>query len=254
MSAYYVFCHHQSIKLFSLKTNLLVLFLLVTSGIAAQSRPVLKGKISSATADELEGVYVINRNADFSVTTAANGYFSIPAFAGDTLIFSAVQFVTREVVVAPADIASELFVARLENRVNQLQELVIIDYRHINAESLGLVPKGQKQYTPGERKVYTATNGVDGLFNAINGKTKMLKKAVEVEKKEKLMDKINYIYTEEDIVKQFKIPEDYVRGFIFYIVEDKSFAQAIKDKNDTMARFLMSGLATKYLELIKDEK
>ena len=157
-------------------------------------------------------------------------------------------------MVAPADIASELFVVRLENRVNQLQELVIIDYRHINAESLGLVPKGQKQYTPGERKVYTATNGVDGLFNALNGKTKMLKKVVEVEKKEKLMDKINYIYTEDDIVKQFKIPEDYVRGFIFYIVEDRSFAQAIKDKNDTMARFLMSGLATKYLELIKDEK
>lgn len=237
-----------------MKTNLFVLFILMASGVAAQSRPVMKGKISSAAADELEGVYVINRQADFSVTTAANGYFSIPAQEGDTLIFSAVQFVAREVVVTRADVTAELFVVRLENRVNQLQELVIADYRHINAESLGLVPKGQKQYTPAERKVFTSANGVDGIFNALNGKTKMLKKVVEVEKKEGLMEKINYIYSEEDIVKQFKIPEEYVRGFIFYIVEDKSFAQALKDKNDTMARFLMSGLATKYLELIKDEK
>jgi hypothetical protein len=45
-----------------------------------------------------------------------------------------------------------------------------------------------------------------------------------------------------------------VRGFIFFLVEDANFARAIKDKNNMMAKFLMSGLAGKYLKLINDEK
>lgn len=232
---------------------LLIFLLTVPGALMAQERTLLNGKISAA-ADGLEGVYVINRNADASVVTQLNGYFSIPARAGDTLVFSAVQFVGREVVVTPENLKESLFVVRLENQVNQLQELVITDYRHINAESLGLVPKGQKQFTPAERKVFTSRDGLDGFINALNGRTRMLKQVVEVEKKESLMDKINYIYTEDDIVKQFKIPQEYVRGFIFYIAEDKNFARAIKDKNDTMAKFLMSGLATQYLSLITDEK
>lgn len=68
------------------------------------------------------------------------------------------------------------------------------------------------------------------------------------------MEKIDYIYTEEELIDKFKIPKEYVRGFVYYFVEDPNFARAIKNKNETMARFLMSGLSVRYLEIIKDEK
>lgn len=246
--------NHQSLKITCLKILLFLLSLFTFSFVHAQERLPVNGKVTSDF-DDLEGIYVINKTADLSVITARGGYFTINAKLNDTIIFSAMQFVARELVIEEKDIDNKkLLLVPLEKNTRVLDELIIVDYRHINAESLGLVPKGQKQYTPAERKLFTARSGVDALFNAISGRTKMLKTAVETSKKEEIMAKINYIYTEEELISQFKIPKLYVRGFVFYLVEDANFARAIKDKNDTMAKFLMSGLAGKYLKLINDEK
>jgi hypothetical protein len=40
-----------------------------------------------------------------------------------------------------------------------------------------------------------------------------------------------------------------VDGFLFYIVENERYVRAMKDKNKTMATFLLSGLAVEYLKL-----
>ena len=230
-----------------------------TSLLTAQERVPLNGKIKS-DAEDLEGIYVINKTAENSVTTTRGGYYTIPAKATDTIIFSAVNIIAKEITLEQEDMKSTLLIVSVEKHVHELQELVIVDYSHINAESLGLVPKGQKKYTPTEKRLLTASSskmnpmGLDPIINALSGRTKMLKKANETAEKESLMEKINYIYSEEELVAKFNIPLEYVRGFIFYLVEDANFARAIKNKNDTVARFLMSGLSGKYLELIKDEK
>lgn len=237
-----------------MKVLLFLLSLFSFSLACAQGRLPLNGKVTSDF-DDLEGIYVINKTADLSAITSRGGYFTINAKLNDTIIFSAMQFVAKELVLEEADLnENRLLLVYLEKNTRVLDELIIVDYRHINSESLGLVPKGQKQYTPSEKRLFTSTNGVDAIFNAISGRTKMLKKAVETSKKEELMAKINYIYTEEELMSQFKIPKLYVRGFIFFLVEDANFARAIKDKNNMMAKFLMSGLAGKYLKLINDEK
>ncbi len=234
------------------------LFFLVSfaasSALTAQERTPLNGKIKSDTED-LEGIYIINKTADLSVTTGRGGYFTIPAKAADTLIISSVNIVARSIELKDEDLQSVLFILPVEKYVRHLDELIIVDYSNrINSETLGLVPVGQKRLTPTEKRVYTATQGVDGLFNALSGRTAMLKKANETAKKEEIMAKINYIYTEEELMAKFGIPKEYVRGFIYYIVEDPNFARALTDVNETMARFLMAGLSGKYLELIKDEK
>lgn len=218
----------------------------------AQERKPLNGKITSEAPD-LEGIYVINKTADVTVTTLQGGYFTINARANDTLVFSAIQFVAKELAVDESHFKGDLVFVALEPMVRSLDE-VVVTKSTITSESLRIVPKGQKRYTPGERKVYTATQGVDGIFNAISGRTKEVKKAAEYEKKENLMEKINYIYTEEQIVNDLKIPMDYVRGFIFYAVEDKEFAAAINSKNDGMARLHMSRLSVEYLTLINEKE
>ena len=233
-----------------MKTFFTILTLFASVALIAQERVPLKGKVTSNTPD-LEGIYVINKNSEFTVTTAKGGYFTIDAQAKDTLIFSAIQFIAKQVVVEQENFSGDLLFVPLENLVHNLDELVV-ERSTITSESLGLIPKGQKRYTPAERKVFTATNGVDAVFNYFSGRTAMVKKAAEYEKKESLMEKINYIYTEEDIIAEFKIPKEYVKGFVFYIVEDKQFSAAIKSKNDGMAKFLMTALAEKYLALINE--
>jgi hypothetical protein len=218
----------------------------------SQERKQLNGKITS-DAEDLEGVYVINRTADVTVATTPGGYFTINAGVSDTLVFSAIQFVAKELIVNERHFTNDLFFVPLEPLVQSLDEAVVTNST-ITSESLGIVPKGQKRYTPGESKVYTATQGVDGLINAISGRRKEVKKAAEYEKKELLMEKINYIYTEEDIVNELNIPQEHVKGLIFYAVQDKEFAETLKQKNNAMAKFHMSRIATEYLELIKEEK
>jgi hypothetical protein len=229
----------------------------MSSALFAQQRSPLSGKVTSDF-DTLEGIYVINKSTETSVSTTRGGYFTISARVGDTLIFSALQFEARDIVVRENDFCNDLLFVPLATRNHELDELVIIDYSHINAESLGLVPRGQKQYTPAERKVATASSfkmnpmGLDPLINMFSGRSAMLKKAAEIEKMEDLMQEINYIYTEDELVRKFKIPLDYVKGFVFYIVENKHFANAIRSKNENMAKFLLAGLADKYIALLNE--
>ena len=224
---------------------------------AAQERTALSGKVTSVS-EELEGIYVINKNTEESAVTTAGGYFTIVAQSNDTLIFSAIQFEARQVVLAEADFAADIFLVSLESAIHQLEEVRIVDYRHINAESLGLVPKGQKQYTHAEKKLATASSGkmnpmgLDPIINSISGRTAMLKAAAATAKKEEIIEKISYIYSEDDIVASLSIPAEYVKGFLFYVAEHEHLAKAIEQNNNTLAKFLLDGLALKYLELLQE--
>ncbi|MFP9116322.1 hypothetical protein ACLI08_00885 [Flavobacterium sp. RNTU_13] len=237
---------------------LLALFILTAPVCRAQDRCPVNGKVSS-NFDDLEGIYVINRSTEATVFTKRGGYFSIPAAVNDTLLFSSIQFTAKEVVVKPEHFGSDLLIVPIEPMHRQLTEVIINDYSHINSVKLGLVPANQKKYTPAERRLATASQfkmnplGLDPIFNAFSGRTAMLRKAAETEKKETLIDKIYYLYSEDDIVAKLKIPVEYVRGFLFYVVENKYLTKAIDEKNHEMARFMMSGLATKYLSLLNND-
>jgi hypothetical protein len=239
--------------------SLLLLLLIVTPFVTAQDRCVVNGKVTS-TFDDLEGIYVINRTTEKTTFTKRGGYFSVPVAVNDTLVISSIQFVAKEVVVQEADFGGDLLMVPLQPLHRELSEVIITDYSYINSESLGLVPAGQKKYTPAERKLATASKfrmnplGVDPIINAFSGRTAMLRKAADTEKKETLIDKIYYLYTEDDIIAKLKIPVEYVKGFLFYVVENKYFAKAMDEKNHEMARFMITGLAEKYLSLLENDK
>ena len=246
------------------------LFLILFSnfGWAQVSNPkILKGKVVSNAID-LEGIYVINLKSDVSTATQKGGYFDIQAKVGDTLMFSAVQFKGKKVVLIEKDFGGDLFFVKLETMINQIEEVKIIRYNHINAVSLGIIPAGQKHYTPAERKLRTAGEfhwysplliplggmPADGLINSISGRTAMLKKEVEVEKKEFVLQKLETMFDPNFFVDKLKIPSEYVKGFWYYVAEDKKFVAALNDKNKTMATFILGELATQYLEIIKTGK
>lgn len=242
-----------------LKNSVLFAFVLFSAASVAQERQPLKGKVVSDF-DDLEGIYVINRATETTVATTRGGYFTINAQPNDTLVFSALQFEAKDVVVTEKNFGIDLLFVPLKVHTRDLEEVVINDYQHLNAESLGLVPKGQTRYTPAERKLATASKykmnplGLDPLINMFSGRTAMLQKAKETENKEVLIEKMRYLYSDEDIVSLFKIPQEYVSGFLFFIVENKYFVKAMKEESEERIKFMLNGLAVKYLELTNDEK
>jgi len=241
-----------------------ILFLFFSSAIAQNSTlTLLKGKITSQI-KELNEVYVTNLRSESNTVTNENGNFSMFVKVGDTLQFSGLQVVTKKAVIDENEINKKLFVIALQAKVIPLDEVEVKTYPNINAVSLGILEKPAKKYTPAERRLKTASEadgkigfggsvGLDPLLNWMSGRTSMLKKELTIERKEKLLDKIENLFPFEYFTDNLKIKKENVRGFWYYAIEDSKLTDAINAKNKIMARFIFSDLARKYLELQNDK-
>nr|WP_315245275.1 carboxypeptidase-like regulatory domain-containing protein [uncultured Flavobacterium sp.] len=203
----------------------------------------------------VEGVNIINNNTQIATVSDVNGMFSIVVKAGDVLVFSSVNLEPLKRRITADDLNSSSLVIKMTAKQIELKEVVVNENANITAENLGIIPHGQKKYTPAERKVYTATStSVDKVINAISGRTKMLKKEVKVEKKEALFRKLEYLFEEAYYTDRLKIPLEHIKGFQLYCVDNPEFAVSLDTKNKTMSMFLITRLAQEYLIIIEHEK
>lgn len=247
---------------------LLTFFILTSVAFSALAQKpmskILKGKVT-ADAYELEDIYVINTKTENSTKTISGGYFSIAVTVGDTLMLSSTQFKGVRLAITQAELDKDLLFVKMQPTMTQLAEVVIHQYKNINAVDLGIIPKGQKSYTVAERRLRTATGldariglntslSIDPLLNLFSGRTAELLKNIEVERKEILLKKIKYSFENDFFVDKLKIPSEYVKGFQYYIVENNRFVQMMNSKNKEMTTFLLGELATQYLQLIRSEK
>lgn len=247
-----------------------IVFLFLTANmVSAQTDAVktIKGKVVSEMID-LDGIYIINLKTEATTVTEKEGYFTIKANVGDTLMFSAVQIKGKKIVVSEEEAGKDLLLVKLEPMVNRLDEVIVKQYKNINAVSLGIISPNTKHYSPAERKLKAASGadvsgntdgttgasvGVDPVFNWLSGRTAMLEKELEVEKKEGMLQKLENQFGLDYFIKKLKIPEEYVKGFWYYVVEDARFISAFNGRNKTMATFLLTELATKYIDLLKPD-
>ena len=233
--------------------------------VLSQHDSIVKGKIVSESSF-LEGIHVLNLSKKNGAVTDSRGYFQIKANTSDTLQFSAVNLKAIRYCVKKSDFSNDLLLIKMESLITELEEVAIINYKNINAVALGIVPANQRTYTPAERKLKTASEfkpestfyfggatGVslsfDAILNAISGRTTILKNELQVERKELLQAKTSDYFERKYFIETLKIPDEYVDGFLFYIVENERYAKAMKEKNKDMATFLLSGLAVEYLKL-----
>jgi hypothetical protein len=227
---------------------------------------LIHGKII-AESGNVEGVTIINLVNEKSTASNSNGDFYILAKADDLLVFSSVNLEYFRRIIEENDLKSEVLIIKMILKTTELKEVIVNKHPEINAVSLGISPKGIKHYTPAERKLYTAGDfkpiqllgllggslPVDPILNAISGRTTMLKKELEVEKKEYLLAKINVLFKENYYINTLKIPTDYIKGFQYYCVEDEKLAASLRSKNKIKTEFLIGELAVKYNEIIACE-
>lgn len=236
--------------------NTLNLFLFLLCQIVfgqTASEKIIHGKII-VESHTIAGVTIINLVNEKSTVSDSNGEFYILAKAEELLVFSSVNLEYYRRIIEEEDLKPELLIIKMTAKITELKEVIVNKHPEINAVALGISPKGIKKYTPAERKLYTATSGpVDILLNMMSGRTAMLKKELEVEKKEYLLALFSTIFDDNYFIKILKIPTDYIKGFQYYCVEDKKFAEVLKSKNKTKIEFLIVPLAVKYNEIITDE-
>lgn len=247
------------------KILMLFLFCQVTFCQTADEK-LLHGKILVESGN-VGGVTIINLVNEKATISDGNGEFFILAKAEDLLVFSSVNLEYYRRIIEDEDLKAEVLTIKMTAKITELKEVIVNKHPEINAVSLGISPKGIIHRTQMERKLYTAGDfkpihllgllggslQVDPILNAINGRTAMLKKSIEFEKKERLLTQIGALFDDEYYTKKLKIPANYIKGFQYYCIEKEDFVTSLRSKNKTEIQFLMVPLAEKYNKIIADE-
>ncbi len=219
-------------------------------------------KVEEASA---EGIHVTNLVSEKSTVTNEKGEFWLEVKEDDLLVFSAVHLNYWRKSISEDDIKSGKIDVVMTAKVSELEEVVVTEYPKINAQDLGIIDYKPKVYTPAERRLRTAEKfkwysplliplggmSVDGLINQISGRTNQLKKEVQIEVKEKRLEKLMYLYKEEYFNQTLKVPSEYVGGFQYYVIHDEEAMGYMKAGQKTALEFRMAALATEFLNFLE---
>lgn len=211
----------------------------------------LEGKVYSADGD-VAATHVLNTTTQRATITDVNGFFSIPVHVNDTLIFSAVQFKKKQIVVTPAIFSSTFLSVPLEDALTELDEVVVTPYNLsgditkdigtldwepvVTASTLGLPNAYVRAPTKAERELFEATSGggivpLNPILNAISGRTKMLKQRIKRDNLYERTLRVRDFYADSLYRTELKIPEEKTDDFFYFCEIDTNF-QAIVDTHD----------------------
>ncbi len=231
----------------------------------SQQAKLLKGNVASEGFG-VPGITIMNLVTEKVIQSNPDGSFEIVASADDLLVFSSQNYEYKRKIIEPEDIAKGEIKIQIVRKAMELQE-VVINY-DLNPEDMGLVPKGQKTYTPAQRRLKTAGElkptaligmvaglsiPVDPIINAITGRTKMLKKEVEIEQREFNLEKLAVLFDDSFYIKKLKVPADNIKGFHYYLIGNPDFVAVLTSGNKQRIKFKMTELAETFLKLTQME-
>jgi hypothetical protein len=206
----------------------------------------IKGKVSGADGDEA-ATHVLNISTKKAAITDIDGYFEIKARLYDTLVFSAVQYKKKQIIVSADILASKLIYVNLDASLTELNEVTVRLYnlsgelsRDMNslevgevvtAFSLGLPNSNVKKMTQTDRILYSAQNAGSPIafLNVITGETKRLKEMAARQRKYMRTELIRRTYHDSLYVKQLKIPQEKIDDFMYFCEIDAIFSAVAAD-------------------------
>lgn len=246
------FYFYKKLILIIIKNHLQILFLFLCQLVVSQNDSIIKGKIVVAT-NSNDGVTIVNISNKTNTISVNGGYFVIKAKVNDTLLFSSLQLDVIKLKMTATDFGQNLLFVKMTPRSKLIEKVIITNQTVITAESLGLVPKGQKRYTVAERRMSSGGGGIDGLINLFTGYRKELKRNLEIEKKEMLIEKIRNQFEKAYFVKTLQIPENNIDGFLYYVGEDKKSHDILNGNDKNTKMFKLADLAVAYLKIMQPE-
>jgi hypothetical protein len=213
----------------------------------AQQRQPLQGKVMASEA-ALPGAFIINKQTGEEVKTDAAGAFAIAAKAGDKLVVYSTVTDVREFYINADSFTAMPYVVSVDVKATQLDEVVVTG-PILKPESFGL-PEDQQKMTVGERRLHTASTGtLDILLNLLSGKKARLKRELETERKEAVMDNLNGLVNEEEFAQRYGIPAEQVQAFLYYAIDQPEIVKAVNQNNESMVDVQMVETAAKYKAL-----
>ena len=248
-----------------MQRSLLLFVLLFTSMFAASQelkRVEVNGRII-VNVNDVEGVTVYNTSTNKGTITDENGEFKIKVGLNDNIEISALQFVPFSLKIDDIILKSKQLTVYLFERINKLDEVVILPYRltgnladdldkvkmfnpdmdaiYFGIRDIGAYEFGDDQYSKvdnplmynGELQYGADIIGLVGillnpLFKSKNNRTKNKDQSEETSKRS-----LTDIYGNVFISNNFKIPIDKVEAFIAF-VENNGLEQELLEEGNQM--------------------
>ena len=213
----------------------------------------IEGRVYSDDGD-VAATHVLNTTTKRAAITDINGFFEISAKLNDTIVFSAVQYKRKEIVVTLSVLESTFINVPLEEALTELDEVIVMPYNLtgdmtrdagriviepvVTASTLGLPNAYVKPPTKAERILYEATSGgglipLNPIINGISGRTKYLKNQVHLQKLYPRTERVKAFYKDSIIVSDLKIPEEKIDDFMYFCEIDSTFQKTV-DTHDRL--------------------
>lgn len=235
----------------------LVFFFLATAIARAQQSPVRVAELQGRVVEGDSGiadVHVLNLSATTAVISNEEGYFRIQVAAGDTLLFSAVRFKRKSLVVGPDILRAATISVPMEPFVNELDEVVVRPYdlsgdleadmgrlpedRTVTSYSLGLPNAYRRPWTPTEKKIHEATTGggivpLNPILNFFTGRTKRLKKQLSFERIYAKSQEMRAQVSDSILTHELGVPAERIPDFMYFCEVDSLFGP-VADSGDQL--------------------
>ena len=227
-------------------------FLFLTTTIVGQNQISKKGLIYHNN-EPLANCKIINSTANFTtVYSDTNGFFEISVALNDTLQYIYSNELVKTQIITKEVIEKEWLEINILQGINMLDEVVLAHRKDLNAVSLGISKPGIMQPTVFERRLLTAGDfkpihllgllggslQIDPILNAINGKTKKLKKLVAFER---VAADVEYLEKKYSLfmMSKFKIDKAKATSFFVYVAEEQYLRNLISEENDSGIKFYL---------------
>lgn len=220
----------------------------------------IKGRVKSHSND-IANVLIINLNSKKSTITDSLGLFTIAAKLEDSLRFTAVQYVTKEIQVTHEVFIKNLLEVNLEDKIINLNEVTVRPYNltgqidkdikgleiepFITSSKLNLPNADITKLTQSERLLIEADRGkyvyyygialiinTHKIMNRISGRTKSYEDMVTRDENIAIEREIIARFSKKTISEAFEIPETKIDGFLTYCLVQDDFSE-LSEKTTT---------------------
>ncbi len=235
-------------------------------GFSQEQTKLLKGKVKSLNND-VSDVLIVNLNSKKSTITDSLGLFKIEVKLKDSLRITAVQYLTKEIIISQEVFNKNSVVVNLVDNVIDLEEVTVTPYNltgkidldlkrlainpAITSSTLDLPNADIEKMTQSERLLIEADRGnyvnyygialtinTHKIMNRLSGRTKAFEEMVIRDEKMKLEKEIIAKFSKKSISKGFDIPETKIDRFLTYCLLQDDFLELSKRNTTEVWEYL----------------
>ncbi|MCC8359207.1 carboxypeptidase-like regulatory domain-containing protein [Salinimicrobium sediminilitoris] len=224
---------------------------LFSLNLQAQERGPVRGIVKSQES-LLQNVHINNVSSGKYSVSGEKGEFELNIKLGDTLVLSHVGMEDLIRFIKQDDLQELPVVFEMVESSMELKEVVVNETSEINVVSLGIIPKKIEKLSMNERRLRTAGDfkpihllsllggslEIDPILNAINGRTKKLKRNIKIEKAQRNIAffEINYkSYMEEAM----ELSQQESALLIDFMLERKELPRLLEENNDAQIKLFL---------------